>query len=181
MSEIQKQDGFGHEKSGEGATNDWLTPPKLIEMLGPFDLDPCASAKQANGEIWSTAKTMYTPPQNGLLLPWEGRVWCNPPYGPHVGAWAKRMAEHGNGIFLIFSRTETTQWVTVWQGADAILFPYGRISFYLPTGIRAKSGTAPSALIAFGEENVRRLRSCGLAGALVLRAEMLSGKKVSKL
>jgi hypothetical protein len=173
--------GFGFEKPGDGKSHDWLTPPDLIKMLGPFDLDPCASAAQADGRIWPTAKVMYTPPQDGLTLPWHGRVFCNPPYGPHVGKWAKRMAEHGNGIFLIFSRTETNQWLEVWTGGDAFLFPHGRISFYLPDGTRAKSGTAPSTLVAYGRENMKALYECGLAGAFLMRAEILRGKKASTL
>ena len=64
---------------------------------------------------------------------------------------------------------------------DAYLFPHGRTCFYLPDGKRAKSGTAPSALIAFGENNVECLRTCGLAGAFFRRAEILEGTKISTL
>ena len=90
------------------------------------------------------------------------------------------MREHGNGILLIFSRTETEAWRTVWQ-ADAVLFPYGRISFYLPSGQKAKSGTAPSALLAYGQANVECLRTCGLAGTFITGHVILNGKKASSL
>jgi len=43
-----------------------------------------------------------------------------------------------------------------------------------------KSGTAPSALLAFGQNNVEALRSAGIAGAFFPKAEMLSGTKASK-
>src|SRR3989304_5243370 len=66
--------GFGFEKPYEGDTNDWLTPPKLVRMLGEFDLDPCACPRQP----CALAKNSYALPEaNGLTLRWEGRVFCN--------------------------------------------------------------------------------------------------------
>jgi len=178
MAANGKKLGFGFEKAREGETNDWLTPPEVLKRLGHFDLDPCS----CKGMPWRTADTMYTLPQNdGLKDPWFGRVFCNPPYGPHVNAWAKRMAEHGNGVMLIFSRTEVRAWYeTIWPFADAILFPHGRMHFYLPNGTRAAAGMAPSSLIAYGQGNVDSLRSAGIAGALVLKAEILRGTIASK-
>jgi len=134
---------------------------------------------------WNLAKKVYTPPQDGLSLPWsEGlpcRVWCNPPYGSHVGNWARRMAAHGNGIMLLFGRTETQAWQEyIWPRAEAILFPHGRVHFCLPDGNRALSGTAPSSLIAYGQNNVASLLKSGIAGALVPKAEMIQGTQVSE-
>jgi hypothetical protein len=63
MSSSQSVGGFGFEKPVEGNTNDWLTPPKLLKKLGTFDLDPCGCP----GMPWSTATTIYFPPeQDGL-------------------------------------------------------------------------------------------------------------------
>lgn len=170
--------GFGFEKPHEGVTNDWLTPPSLVKMLGHFDLDPCACPVQP----WKLADKNYSLPESdGLILPWEGRVFCNPPYGPHIGKWAERMAIHRNGIFLIFSRTETRAWEAIWKEANATLFPFGRTCFYLPSGERSKSGTAPSALLAYGEANVEALRNSGISGALVSKAQWLNGIKISTL
>jgi len=147
-------------------------------MLGEFDLDPCGCPLSP----YRLAKVTYLPPdQDGLTLPWEGRVFCNPPYGPHVGEWAKRMAEHRNGILLIFRRTETEVWRGIWKAGDAFLFPYGRINFLRADGERANSGTAPSALIAYGQNNVEALQNSGIAGALQSRAELLGGIKASVL
>lgn len=150
------------ERPYEGKTNDWWTPPEIVRMLGTFDLDPCAGVGQP-----PLADRVYAPPQDGLRLPWEGRVFCNPPYGPHVGEWAARMAEHRNGILLIFARTETRAWRGIWSSADAILFPFRRISFQKPDGSKAKSGTAPSAFVAYGQVGAEVLRYSGIEGALV--------------
>jgi hypothetical protein len=95
-----------HSKPNEGATVDWLTSPEIIEALGPFDLDPCASANQ----FYSTAETMIALPDDGLLHTWHdyGSVWLNPPYGTkNSEMWMGRMAEHGTGVALIATRTET--------------------------------------------------------------------------
>jgi hypothetical protein len=171
--------GFGFEKPNTGKTNDWLTPLSLLEPLGPFDLDPCGCRP---GMVRPTAATTYyLPEHDGLVEPWFGRAFCNPPYGPNVSAWARRMAAHGNGIMLIFARTETDTWQKdIFPYADATLFLAGRVRFCRPTGERGKSGTAPSVLLAYGQNNVDALRNAGIAGALYRRAEMLVGVKASR-
>jgi len=111
----------------------WLTPPELIKALGEFDLDPCSPHPDIRP--WPTAKTHYHKEQNGLCQIWEGRVWCNPPYGRETFKWLKRLAEHGNGIALIFSRTETIGFhEEIWNKADALFFFKGRIRFHKVTG-----------------------------------------------
>jgi hypothetical protein len=70
--------GFGFEKPNTGKANDWLTPLGLLQRLGTFDLDPCG----CSGMPWRTATTTYfLPEHDGLTKPWDGRVWCNLPYG----------------------------------------------------------------------------------------------------
>lgn len=65
----------------EPITDTWRTPPEVIalarELLGGIDCDP-ASSEEANRTVG--AATFYTREQDGLQLPWTGRVWCNPPY-----------------------------------------------------------------------------------------------------
>jgi len=158
------------ETGGEGGTattHDWLTPPELITALGPFDLDPCASQYQP----WRTAATQFTIEDDGLARAWAGRVWCNPPYGPHAEKFLKRMAEHGNGIALIFARTETRafqEWC--WRRADSMLFMAGRIKFRLPGGGHAGPAGAPSVLVAYGKPNANWLLQSGIAGYVVTLA-----------
>lgn len=68
------------------STNEWYTPAKYIEaartVMGGIDLDP-ASCEIANKTV--KAMTYYSKEQNGLMQPWYGRVWCNPPYGRTKG------------------------------------------------------------------------------------------------
>ena len=120
---------------------------------------------------WQTAAKRYTAQDNGLIQPWEGRVWLNPPYGREIDAWMEKMALHRNGIALTFARTETVIWHQhIWPIADAILFIRGRLNFHKPDGTRAKANAgAPSALIAYGIENANRLNASGIATASSFR------------
>ena len=144
--------------------DEWLTPPGIIEELGPFDLDPSSPIDRP----WPTAANHFTIIDNGLKKPWAGRVWCNPPYGNKTGVWLGRCKEHGNAIALTFARTETKMFFDhVWPAANAVFLFQGRLKFYSVDGRQAGSAGAPSILIAYGEENADRLESCNLTGKFI--------------
>lgn len=152
--------------------DEWLTPPEIIDALGKFDLDPCSPI----GRPWPTAAQHYTIVDDGLKQPWTGRVWCNPPYGLEAARWLNRLAAHGDGIALIFARTETRMFFEhVWSKADALLFIEGRLHFHHVDGSRAKANSgAPSVLVAYGPQNADALRNSGIAGHYVpLRDNLL--------
>lgn len=141
----------GHEKQYRGATNEWYTPKWILDALGPFDDDPCLPGRT-----------------DGLIREWGGLMWVNPPYGPECGKWLHRLAEHGNGIALVFARTET-RWFCdeIWSKADSLFFLKGRIKF-LKNGVEAKGNAgAPSVLVGYGELATDRLRNSGLQGTFV--------------
>lgn len=155
--------GIGSHQSARMLKDEWLTPPEILKALGPFDLDPCAPKQRP----WDMAKTHYT--NQGLMRDWFGRVWLNPPYGKKTGSWLQRLAQHGNGIALIFARTETEMFFSeVWHKATALLFLEGRLYFYHVDGIKAVANSgAPSVLIAYGLENAQILKKSGIKGAYV--------------
>lgn len=155
--------GIGSHQSHRAGTTTWLTPPHIIEALGPFDLDPCGAPG------WTTAAEHYLLPQDGLALPWHGFVWMNPPYGAVTWRWLARLAEHGSGIALVFARTETAGFVEqVWKKASAVLFLHGRLHFHHADGTRADANSgAPSCLVAYGADAMARLRRSGLPGSFV--------------
>jgi hypothetical protein len=157
--------GIGGHQSAAARTDVWLTPPPVLEPLGEFDLDPCA----AIGQPWRTARQQYTLNENGLALPWHGRVWLNPPYGRETGVWLSRMAQHNRGTALIFARTETDMFFEyVWQVASALHFFRGRLHFHFPNGQRAKANAGgPSVLAAYGKADAEILRTCGLPGRFI--------------
>ncbi|MDE2096950.1 MAG: adenine methyltransferase [Patescibacteria group bacterium] len=155
----------GHH-SARSETVEWLTPKELIDALGPFDLDPCAPAERP----WPTAKVHYALPQDGLVKKWRGLVWLNPPYNGNQWEWLAKLARHGEGLALIFARTETRGFVdTVWRHADALLFLSGRLHFCNAVGRKARMDAgAPSVLVAYGREACARLVASDLPGAFVL-------------
>lgn len=146
---------IGGHQSHCADTVDWLTPPDLLEQLGEFDLDPCCPEVMP----WPTAGRMMTQVEDGLSKPWFGRVWLNPPYGRYTEQWMEKLARHGNGIALIFARTETKIFFPwVWNHAGALLFLKGRVHFHHLDGTRAAMNSgAPSVLIAYGSDNVDAL------------------------
>jgi hypothetical protein len=75
------------------ATNEWYTPRRYIEaargVMGTINLDPASNA-EANqivqaGRIYTEAD--YKRRGKTLQL-WDGRVWCNPPYGKGPGGYS---------------------------------------------------------------------------------------------
>ena len=156
---------MGGHQSAVMLKDEWLTPPWIVEALGPFNLDPCSPVARP----WDTAAEHYSIMDNGLAKPWHGYVWCNPPYGREAEQWLKRLADHGNGIALIFARTETRMFFSeVWNKASAVLFIEGRLHFHHVDGTRAKANAgAPSVLVAYGNESASRLRDSGIAGKYI--------------
>ncbi len=157
-----------HTRRVGQTTDSWITPKPILDRLGPFDLDPCASTPQP----WRTAAVMFTEADNGLLMPWTGFVWCNPPYGRLLGVWLEKMSMHNNGIALVFARTDTRAFQRhVWPVASMLLFIAGRITFFQPDGSSAPLGHnsgGPSVLIGYGPEARRRLELCRDLGSLAL-------------
>lgn len=148
---------------GPPITTEWLTPPEIIHSLGEFDTDPCSPEHRP----WDTAKVHFNKKLNGLALPWIGRVWMNPPYtSATIDQWLKRLADHGNGIALLFARTCRPDFHEfIFNRADSILFIKSRIRFYFPDGTRAgENGGAPSIMVAYGEANCEALEACGIEG-----------------
>jgi hypothetical protein len=147
--------------------DEWLTPPWLLARLGEFDLDPCSPHESRRP--WPTAKKHYCREENGLHHDWHGRVWMNPPYGKFAAQWMARLADHGDGMALLYARTDTESFFDfVWDKADAILFMKGRVLFHHVSGTRSRTcGGAASVLIAYGARNVETLRSVCDLGKLV--------------
>lgn len=154
-----------HQRPVRGATDVWLTPPEIINALGPFDLDPCAPADRP----WPTANHHWTEADDGLTMPWTGLVWCNPPFGPEAGKWLARCAEHGHAIALVPARTETRWFIEqVWDKAHAVFFLHGRPHFHYPDGTRAPFNSgAPIVLVAYGEDAYYRLADTELRGTFL--------------
>lgn len=136
--------------------NEWFTPSKYIEaaraVMGGIDLDP-ASCEMANQVV--QAKRFYTQEQNGLMQPWRGRIWCNPPYGkvkPVPGLTLsyqklfveKLLQEHAAGhveqaiMLLLGNCCFNHYFYPLWQ--YPLCFHDGFISFWRPDGSTSDFG-----------------------------------------
>jgi hypothetical protein len=75
-------------------TAEWYTPSRFIEaareVMGGIDLDP-ASHEEANRVV--RANRFFTEADNGLLQPWHGYVFLNPPGGLVAEFWLKLVME----------------------------------------------------------------------------------------
>lgn len=151
-----------HQRPNKGATHVWLTPPHILSVLGPFDLDPCAAPSP---RPWPTARRHIELPEDGLASKWLGRVWLNPPFDAGLRPlWMAKMAEHKNGIMLIPAATETVAFSQyVWGKASSIVFLSERPHYHLPSGekYRGNCGSA-MCLVGYGDNNDQILIECGL-------------------
>ncbi|WP_081685720.1 DNA N-6-adenine-methyltransferase [Candidatus Solirubrobacter pratensis] len=150
----------------EGATNEWYTPPHVFEALGvEFSLDPCSPPE---GVPWIPVKTWMSEADDGLSQRWFGRVWMNPPYGRVTGKWMHKLRDHGNGIALVFARTDVKWWHETVRDADAVCLVAGRLTFVPGDGQKAPGNSgAPSALVAYGADNAEAVAQSGLGMTLV--------------
>lgn len=153
----------------------WLTPPDLIKSLGEFDLDPCTPENMP----WQTAKKMLSKERDGdgLTAEWNGRVWCNPPYGRETFKWLEKLADHGSGIALIFARTETEGFQKyVFKRANSVFFFKGRLRFHRADGSQGGAANAPSCLVSYSSEDTMAIYSAcergEIKGALFLTGLM---------
>lgn len=115
------------------------------------------------------ALNKYTIFDDGLNNEWFGRVWLNPPYGRDTPRWIRRMIRHGNGIALVFSRTDAGWCQQAMKAATAMLFISGRIEFVPGRENQHKKSRcgAGTVLFAFGAENATALRKMGDRGVFI--------------
>ena len=133
-------------------SDDWYTPPWLFEAAGlVFDMDVAAPVDPSRRTC--PARAYLTPVEDGLVSPWHGLVWCNPPYS-NAGPWVTRFAKHEDGG-LMLTMGARARWVGELMGAaDAlslVAFPLGR-----PDGRMAGAG-AMMILTARGDQCVSAL------------------------
>ena len=164
MGEAKKK-GFTHDNK-DNVSVDWYTPKWVFDALGVyFDLDPCAPEC---GAPWIPALVSYSLKDDGLVSPWGGNVWLNPPYGENTYAWLERMHAHRQGICLVFARTDCKWFHHFVAKADAILFMEGRVKFVDGLGLTKGSGAGSgSMLVAWGTDNVKTLEGWPLGGLFV--------------
>lgn len=139
----------------------WTTPPEVVEKLkvvidGIFDLDPCSPDRKSKSAV--RARIRFTKDDNGLLLPWFGTVFINPPYSRALISWiAKAHSETSSGnakavVALIPSRTDTLWWHKHIAGHADVWMLKGRLSF----GADGTVAPFPSAIVIWNATEAHR-------------------------
>lgn len=126
----------------------WETPQDLFDKLNQefgFTLDACALPENAK------CKRFYTPEQDGLNQPWNGIVWCNPPYGRNIGSWVRRgllASVSGALVVMLLPARTDTRWFHEYiyhRNNVEIRFLRGRLHF----GESKNSAPFPSMIVVF--------------------------------
>ena len=131
----------------------WETPQDLFDKLNAefhFDLDVCALPENAKCEKY------YTPEDDGLLQPWNGVCWCNPPYGRTIGKWIQKAYETfaggGTVVMLLPARTDTKWFHEYIYNKAEIRFIKGRLKF----GNSKNAAPFPSMIVVFdGKQGIK--------------------------
>lgn len=132
-------------------TDLWATPQDFFDALDEefhFTLDVCALPENAKCEKY------YTPEMDGLSQPWQGVVWCNPPYGREVGQWVRRAylsvsTGYADVVVMLLPARTDTRWFHeyIYHKAE-IRFVKGRLKF----GDSNNSAPFPSMVVIFRKE-----------------------------
>jgi site-specific DNA-methyltransferase (adenine-specific) len=142
------------------ATDEWPTPRDFFAKLNrhyQFTLDPCATPENA------TCPLYFTKEQDGLAQDWgTHRVFCNPPLGRALGAWARKcfQASQGGALVALFVPARTcTRWFHDYvYGKAAIRFYRGRFKF----GNADTSAPFSSMLAVYGDDRLpAECKRCG--------------------
>lgn len=132
-------------------SDEWATPRDLFEELDKefgFTLDVAATKQNA------LCANFFTAEDDGLMQPWYGVVWCNPPYSQVAGWVEKAFRESQRGVtsvLLVASRTDTRWWHDFVLPHAEVRFIRGRVRF----GTARNRAPFPSALVIFGGQDAK--------------------------
>lgn len=150
------------EMDASSESDGWYTPRWMVDaardVLGSIGTDPatCAAAQAI-----VQAETWYTATEDGLVSPWFGAVWCNPPYSAPL-PWVRRMIalyqSHAidAGMMLVNCSCSPVWAQLLWTHADAVCVLGKRIDFWHPTKTNQNSSyDRDSAMFYFGTDRAR--------------------------
>ena len=135
---------LGKNKPIDPNKDEQYTPKWLFDRMGiHFDLDVAAPT---GGALNVPASRYYTKADDGLVQPWTGFIFMNPPYSK-AKPWVEKFISHGHGIALLpFSKAH---WMLdIWNKSSAIS-PVYDVKFELPSG-KSQGIFMPVALFGMG-------------------------------
>jgi hypothetical protein len=141
-------------------TTEWYMPRDFFPTYFPgirFDLDVAAPP---GGLQWIPADHHYCLADDGLVMPWFGFVWCNPPFGVRNGMlrWFERFVAHNNGLFFTAGNSYTRWYLDMAQRTDARLSITGYVNMVDGRDMERKTGASfGSCIFACGDRGVAAL------------------------
>ena len=141
----------------------WATPPAFVRGVAArlrvtFALDVCCFAHTAK------APHFFTAAEDGLVQPWSGVAWCNPPFSKggsewngHQGiaAWAMKARHEADAgcaqTCLLAPSDLRTDDRKALCGCDVRVSVLRRVHFLPPPGVKKSSPNFGVDLYLFGE------------------------------
>lgn len=144
-------------------SDDCYTPRWVFDAMRlEFDLDV---ASPPGGPWHVPTKRYYTANDDGLAQPWDGIIWCNPPYS-NFRPWAERYAETDR--IALMGLVSNSSWVgPVLSASDVVAFLTHR-RFHRPDG--TVTDFRQSMFVAFrglGTAPAERLAAADRSGAVL--------------
>lgn len=137
--------------------DEYWTPPELFEALGlTFDIDVAAPT---GGVPWIPAREHYDKAANGLVQPWRGSVFMNPPFS-ETRLWVERWLVHRRGIAIV--PTSRARWFgELWNSEAAICHPTSKPMFQFVHNGERRNIYMPVVVAAFGHAETAALPRLG--------------------
>lgn len=137
--------------------NEWCTPTTLFDALderfGPFELDAAANE-------FNTRCIRFNSFMEPDKHPWQGRVFCNPPYSgsPRLKGWVEKAFDaacHGATVVMVLPAQINSSWFNMYAPRSHVIVPKGRIQFVAPPGVKASRAMHESIILVFDPKSVR--------------------------
>lgn len=142
----------------QSKSQEWGTPREFFQKLDMefrFTVDVCASVHNFKHPAF------FTKEQNGLLQPWVGVAFCNPPYGAaEISLWIEkaifeRGARQTTTVFLLPNTTDVGWFHKYFYSAEGrsflagieCRFVKGRINFDPPKGQQSIANVKGSIVV----------------------------------
>ena len=140
------------------STDDWYTPAWIFTGLGiRFAIDVAAPT---GGVPWIPADRWFDESNDGTSQPWQGTVWCNPPYSD-PSSFARRMVDHNDGCLLIRADLSTRWAFYSFEHAAAIWVPQGRLTFESADGGPKGGSSFTSVMLGYGSNAIAGMQRLG--------------------
>jgi hypothetical protein len=110
------------------------------------------------------ARKIYTKEDDGLVQPWSGTVFMNPPFGRRNGPVPslRKFPAHGDGVAIVRAYTSSA-WFHQWAvKAQTMCFPRGKTKVIRPDGSIGRAPGHGVVLLGMGAVANKALAQCKL-------------------